>query len=120
MRLHYTGAGPHFSIQVPDDGWVAEAIDASLPQFELIRQEGSGLSMSVTKQVFDQSGRLAPVRTPADFLAALRKRDDVRIRRVENVDLNGVRGLRVTFAAIPKPPFPKLLWSGHPARSCSR
>jgi hypothetical protein len=106
VRLHYTGAGPHFSIQVPDDGWVAEAIDASLPQFELIQQEGSGLGMSVTKQVFDQSGRLAPVRTPADFLAALRRRDDVRIRRVENVDLNGVRGLRVTFAASPKPPFP--------------
>lgn len=108
MRLHYTGAGPHFSVQVPDDGWVAEAFDAALPQFELVRQEGSGLSMAVTNQIFDQSGRLAPVRTPADFLDALRKRDDVRIRRVENVDLNGVRGLRVTFAAIPKPPFPKL------------
>lgn len=108
VRLHYTGSVPHFSIQVPDDGWVAEFAEGSLGQFELVRQKGSGLSMSVTKQVFDQSGRLAPVRTPADFLGALRKREDVRIRRVEDVDLNGVPGLRVTFATIPKPPFPSL------------
>lgn len=108
VRLHYAGAAPHFSIQVPDDGWVAESAEGALPQFELVRQKGSGLSMSVTNQVFDRSGRLAPVHTPRDFLDALRKRDDVRIRRVENVNLNGVHGLRVTFEAVPKPPFPSL------------
>jgi hypothetical protein len=108
VRLHKRAAEPHFSIEVPGDGWVTEGIAAGLPQFELVERKGSGVSLALAKSVFEGSGRLAPVDTPAAFLHALQKRHDLRISHIAPVSLSGAHGLRWTIVVTPKAPYPGL------------
>ena len=110
-RLIDRTAVPRFSVEAHDPGWLAGPVMPDSLQFEPMTIPDLGAVLSLLKTptaVFDASGRLTRVRTAGQFLAALRRNPKLTVSRSSETTLGGVRGIRATVRAHPKPPYPSL------------
>ncbi len=104
-RLRVTGLPVPFSVVVPDGGFIAQGLALGSPEITELHHHASGVGVNVLTQAFRQPGnRIVPVRTPADFLNALRHDPGLRVGPAKRVTLGGLPGLRVHVVVDPKGP----------------
>jgi hypothetical protein len=102
-----------FSVEARDPGWLAGAVSSTSDGlvFGSTTIPGTGVSVALLKMptsLFDSKGRLTRVSSTAEFVATLRRNPALSVGMVSASRLGGMKAVRVTVRAHPKPPFPAL------------